>query len=111
MSVESVEPANIIAKLTDSTTSSVYKSNMNNYIHVAYNASLLNLELELYDRLKNKIFLNTQVHMKVDVMSSGDNKFIHLVDYNLQPVEIANTIQQIRVTFDMNKNVSSLFDN
>jgi len=49
--------------------------------------------------------------MKVEIQKAGETKFSDYVDYNLQPVEITNNIHQIKVTFDMNKNVSSLFVN
>jgi len=49
--------------------------------------------------------------MKVEVLKVGESKFMDYVDYNLQTVEINSSIQQIKVTFSMNKNVSSVFEN
>lgn len=43
--------------------------------------------------------------------SKDKNKFTRLEDYNLDPVAIDSSVSQIRVTFEMNKNVSSLFEN
>lgn len=48
--------------------------------------------------------------MKVEILKVGETKFMDYVDYNLQTVEINSSIQQIKVTFSINKNVSSLFD-
>jgi len=43
--------------------------------------------------------------------NTHNQTFKPLSDYNLDYIPIDNNVKQIRVTFNMNKNVSSLFEN